>query len=114
MSTQKNNTVKMTEIAILVATIIMFQCLASFVKLPFMATASNLVLVPIALGACLLGPASGALLGFICGFFGTFSRTCTRKLLCINGNQRAKSTPRTRIACPLRSCMNTAALRATF
>ncbi len=59
--------VKMTQLAILTAIVILLQCFGGLLRLPFMGTAGNLVLIPIALGAILLGGGSGAWLGFVCG-----------------------------------------------
>lgn len=56
---------KMTTLAILVATVLLFQFLGSFIKIG--PTSITLVLVPIVLGGILLGPSSGAFLGLIFG-----------------------------------------------
>ena len=58
---------RMTQLAILTAIVILLQCFVTFVKLPFLPTSFNLALIPIALGAILLGPRAGAWLGFVCG-----------------------------------------------
>jgi uncharacterized membrane protein len=57
--------VKMAELAILTAIVIIFQMLGSFIHIG--PTSISLVLVPIAAGAIILGPASGAFLGFVFG-----------------------------------------------
>ena len=57
--------VKMAELAILTAIVIIFQMLGTFIHIG--PTSISLVLVPIAAGAILLGPASGAFLGFVFG-----------------------------------------------
>lgn len=56
---------KMTTLAILVAIVLLFQFLGSFIKIG--PTSITLVLVPIVLGGILLGPSSGAFLGLIFG-----------------------------------------------
>ena len=55
----------MAELAILTAIVIIFQMLGTFIHIG--PTSISLVLVPIAAGAILLGPASGAFLGFVFG-----------------------------------------------
>ncbi len=55
----------MAELAILTAIVIIFQMLGSFIHIG--PTSISLVLVPIAAGAIILGPASGAFLGFVFG-----------------------------------------------
>lgn len=68
MSTaHKDQILKMTELAILTAIVILLQCFGGMLRLPFMGTAGNLVLIPIAIGAILLGPGAGAWLGLVCG-----------------------------------------------
>ena len=62
-----HKTVRMTYLAILTAIIIVLQCFVTFVKFPFLPTSFNLALIPIAVGAILLGPRAGAWLGFVCG-----------------------------------------------
>lgn len=54
-------------LAILVAVTIVLQLFASSIPLPG-GKALNFSLIPIALAAIVLGPLSGALMGFICGF----------------------------------------------
>ncbi len=67
MQTAKRKTERMTYLAILTAIIIVLQCFVTFVKIPFLPTSFNLALIPIAIGAILLGPRAGAWLGFVCG-----------------------------------------------
>lgn len=57
---------KMTTLAILVAIVIVFQWLGSFIHIT-PNTSVTLVLVPIVLGGIILGPACGAFLGLIFG-----------------------------------------------
>lgn len=63
----KRKTERMTYLAILTAIVIVLQCFVTFVRFPFLPTSFNLALIPIAIGAILLGPRAGAWLGFICG-----------------------------------------------
>ena len=56
--------VQMVQLAMLTAIVFVLQL---FVRLPMPGTSVNLVLIPIALGAMILGPAAGAWLGFVCG-----------------------------------------------
>ena len=68
MSTLKSNSVlRMTQLAILTAIVVVLQCFGGLLRLPFMGTAGNLVLIPIAIGAILLGPGAGCWLGLVCG-----------------------------------------------
>lgn len=68
MSTLKSNSVlRMNYLAILTAIVIFLQCFGGFLKLPFLATSFNLALIPITIGAILLGPRAGAWLGLVCG-----------------------------------------------
>lgn len=68
MKSTKNQAVyQMVVLAILTAIVILLQCFGGLLRLPFMGTAGNLVLIPIAIGAILLGPAAGAWLGLVCG-----------------------------------------------
>ncbi len=66
----KNNThdkiLKMVQLALLIAIVIVFQMLGSFIKIT-PSTSISLVLVPIAIGAVLLGPVGGGILGFVFG-----------------------------------------------
>ncbi len=61
---RKNTTLYMVQLAVLTALVFVLQL---FIRLPMPGTAVNLVLIPIALGAMILGPAAGAWLGFVCG-----------------------------------------------
>ena len=56
--------IRMVQLAMLTAIVFVLQL---FVRLPMPGTSVNLVLIPIALGAMILGPAAGAWLGFVCG-----------------------------------------------
>ena len=68
MRTQnRQKIVKMTELAILTAIVFVLQALGIGLKLPFLATPVSLVLIPIVLGATVIGPKSGAWLGFVFG-----------------------------------------------
>ncbi len=77
-SNNKNfSTLKMAELAILTAIIAVLQLTGASIKLTALGTSISLVLIPIVLGAMLLGPKSGAFLGFVfgmitylCGAFG--------------------------------------------
>lgn len=64
-SVEHGKVAKLTTLAILVAVVILFQMLGSFIKIG--PTSITLVLVPIVLGGILLGPVCGALLGLIFG-----------------------------------------------
>lgn len=76
---QKNKTRQLVLLAILVAVILVLQLTGFAIKLPFLGTPVSLVLIPITLGAMILGPVSGAILGFVfgaevylvCGVMGT-------------------------------------------
>jgi uncharacterized membrane protein len=59
--------IRMTELAILTALVLVLQLAGVAIRLPFLATPISLVLIPIALGAMLLGPLAGAWLGFVFG-----------------------------------------------
>lgn len=65
---RKNNQklVMMIELALLTAAVLILQLTGAAIKIT-PGTTINLVLLPIALGAMLLGPISGAWLGFVCG-----------------------------------------------
>lgn len=78
---KKNNagsaTLKMVELAILTAVVLVLQLTGTAIKLTALGTNISLVLIPIVLGAVLLGPISGAWLGgvfgcvtFLMGVFG--------------------------------------------
>ena len=72
-SKNKNLIVRMTYLAVLTAIIVVLQLVGVGIKLPFLATPVSLVLVPIVLGACLLGPMAGAFLGFVFGLIVTIT-----------------------------------------
>ena len=61
----KNTIKKLTQLAILTAVVIVFQMLGSFIHIG--PTSVSLVLIPIVIGAIVLGPACGAFLGFVFG-----------------------------------------------
>lgn len=65
--TAKNKIVQMTELAALTAIVIVLQITGTAIRLPFLATPVSLVLIPITLGAMILGPMAGAWLGFTFG-----------------------------------------------
>ncbi len=69
ISSQKSNrTLQLVELALLTALVLVLQLTGVGVKLPIPGTTNiSLVLIPIALGAMLLGPAAGAFLGFLFG-----------------------------------------------
>lgn len=77
--TQKVKTRQMVLLAILTAVILVLQLTGFAIKLPFLGTSVSLVLIPITLGAMILGPVSGGFLGFVfgaevyivCGVMGT-------------------------------------------
>ncbi len=56
---------QMVQLAVLTALVILLQALGSIIKIGPLPL--SLVLVPIVMGACLLGPKSGAFLGFVFG-----------------------------------------------
>ncbi|MBP3667171.1 MAG: ECF transporter S component [Clostridia bacterium] len=62
---QKQNILYLAQLALLTAVIMVLHF--SGVAIPAFGTKISLVLIPIALGAMLLGPAAGAILGFIYG-----------------------------------------------
>lgn len=66
---RKQNSVRliqMVQLAILAALVVLLQLLGGFIHIG--PTSVSLVLIPIALGGMLFGPAAGALLGFVFGF----------------------------------------------
>ncbi|MBQ7907144.1 MAG: HAD hydrolase-like protein [Clostridia bacterium] len=73
MSKNKELIVKMTYLAVLTALVVILQTTGIAIKLPFLATPVSLVLVPIVLGACLLGVRAGAFLGFVFGLIVTIT-----------------------------------------
>ena len=68
MRTQKQKITKMVELALLLALVIVLQMFGSFIKIGPLPM--SFVLVPIVIGACLLGAKSGAFLG---GAFGVIT-----------------------------------------
>lgn len=68
MRKANNSILRMVELAILTALVIILQLTGVAIKIPFLGTSVSLVLIPITLGAMLLGPAAGAWLGFVFGF----------------------------------------------
>lgn len=67
-SKQHQQVVKMVQLAILTALVLILQFSGVGIKLPIPGTTNiSLVLIPIALGAMILGPAAGAFLGFVFG-----------------------------------------------
>lgn len=58
---------QMVLLAVLTAMVMVLQLAGNYVRLPIMGTTVSLVLIPIALGAMLLGPAAGAWLGLVFG-----------------------------------------------
>jgi uncharacterized membrane protein len=57
----------MVELAVLTAIVLILQIFGIGLRLPFLQTPVSLVLIPIVLGAMLLGPSAGAWLGLIFG-----------------------------------------------
>ena len=64
---QSNSIVRMTTLAVLTAVVLVLQLTGTTIRIPFLATSVSLVLIPITLGAILLGPLAGAFLGFVFG-----------------------------------------------
>jgi len=62
-----NKTLKLVELAVLTAIVLALQFFGIGLRLPFLQTPVSLVLLPIVLGAMLLGPSAGAWLGLIFG-----------------------------------------------
>ncbi len=69
MANKRNQQIlKMAQLAILTALVLVLQFTGVGIKLPIPGTTNiSLVLIPIALGAMILGPAAGAWLGFVFG-----------------------------------------------
>ena len=61
VSTQRQKTLRMVEMAMLIALVIVLQMLGSVIKIGPLPM--SFVLVPIVIGSCLLGTVSGAVLG---------------------------------------------------
>lgn len=83
--------VKMTELAILTAIVFVLQMFGVVIRLPFLGTSINLVLIPIVLGATVLGPWAGAWLGFVNGLqvylmLGVFGGDPTFTVILFNNN----------------------------
>lgn len=57
----------MISLALLTAIVVLLQLAGVAIRLPFLTTPISLVLIPIALGAMVLGPAAGAWLGLVFG-----------------------------------------------
>ncbi len=66
-SKRKKSILYMVELAVLTAIVLVLQLTGAAIRIPFLGTSVSLVLIPIALGAMLLGPAAGAWLGFVFG-----------------------------------------------
>ena len=65
---QKQQVLRLVQLALLTAVILVLQFTGVAIRLPIPgATNISLVLIPVALGAMLLGPAAGAFLGFVFG-----------------------------------------------
>ena len=68
-SSSHQQVIKMVQLALLTAVVLVLQFTGVGIKLPIPGTTNiSLVLIPIALGAMLLGPWAGAFLGFVFGF----------------------------------------------
>ncbi len=63
----KKSILYMVELAVFTAIVLLLQLTGAAIRIPFLGTSVSLVLIPIALGAMLLGPAAGAWLGFVFG-----------------------------------------------
>lgn len=63
----KNSVLHMVELAVLTAIVIVLQLTGVAIRIPILGTPVSLVLIPITLGAMLLGPWAGAFLGFLFG-----------------------------------------------
>ncbi len=64
---RKQSVLYMVELAVLTAIVLVLQLTGAAIRIPFLGTSVSLVLIPIALGAMLLGPAAGAWLGLVFG-----------------------------------------------
>ncbi len=68
LSSKRNQSILyMVELAVLTAIVLVLQLTGAAIKIPILGTNVSLVLIPIALGAMVLGPAAGAWLGFVFG-----------------------------------------------
>ena len=66
-SKRNQQLLRMVQLAILTAVVLVLQTAGIVIKIPVLGTPVSLVLIPIALGAMILGPAAGAWLGFVFG-----------------------------------------------
>ena len=66
-SKRKQSILYMVELAVLTAIVLVLQFTGVAIRIPFLGTSVSLVLIPIALGSMILGPAAGAWLGFVFG-----------------------------------------------
>lgn len=64
---RRKSILSMVELAVLTAIVLVLQFTGAAIRVPILGTSISLVLIPIALGAMLLGPAAGAWLGFVFG-----------------------------------------------
>lgn len=67
MTNKKFSTLKMVELALLTAVVLVLQLTGTAIKIPVLGTSVSLVLIPIVLGAVMIGPLAGAWLGFVFG-----------------------------------------------
>ena len=67
-SKKSQSILRMVELAVLTAIVLVLQLTGAVIRLPFLGTSVSLVLIPIALGGMLLGPGAGVWLGFVFGF----------------------------------------------
>lgn len=66
-SKRKSSVLHMVELAVLTAIVVILQLTGVAIRIPFLGTPVSLVLIPITLGAMLMGPWAGAFLGFVFG-----------------------------------------------
>lgn len=66
-SKRKTSILHMVELAALTAIVVILQLTGVAIRIPILGTPVSLVLIPITLGAMLLGPWAGAFLGFLFG-----------------------------------------------
>lgn len=64
---RKQSILYLVELAVLTAIVLVLQFTGAAIRVPILGTSISLVLIPIALGAMLLGPSAGAWLGFVFG-----------------------------------------------
>ncbi len=67
MTNKKFSTLKMVELAFLTAVVLVLQLTGTAIKISVLGTSVSLVLIPIVLGAVMIGPSAGAWLGFVFG-----------------------------------------------